>query len=176
MINVNNHLTPSFESKCGVRQGDPLSSTLFNIFINDFPMCIAHANCGIYINKKQICSLMFADDIVLLSDSQIGLQKQLDLAHTWAANNQVKFNESKSFIVHYRPTRAIACDRPFRLGQMLLKFKNNYKYLGITLDEHLNYNVTADILSQSATRALGAIIYKHKQINFDYNKYFYQII
>jgi hypothetical protein len=33
-VRVNNVLSSSFETKVGVRQGDTLSSLLFNIFIN----------------------------------------------------------------------------------------------------------------------------------------------
>ena len=34
-------------------------------------------------------------------------------------------------------------------------------YLGLTLTEHLDYNVTAKIVAQSASRALGFLIAKY---------------
>ena len=40
---------------------------------------------------------------------------------------------------------------------------NVYKYLGLVLNEHLDYNVTAKYVAQSVTRALGLLISKFKQ-------------
>ena len=38
------------------------------------------------------------------------------------------------------------------------------KYLGLVLSEHLDYSVTAKFVAQSATRALGLLISKFKQM------------
>ena len=38
---------------------------------------------------------------------------------------------------------------------ILAKIIDRFKYLGIIIDEYLNYDVTAQILSESAGRALG---------------------
>ncbi len=43
-----------------------------------------------------------------------------------------------------------------------MKIVDKYKYLGIILQEHLDFNVTASVLASAAGRALGAIISKFK--------------
>ena len=40
---------------------------------------------------------------------------------------------------------------------------SSYKYLGITLSEYLDFNVTANVLAAAAGRALGAILAKFKE-------------
>ena len=45
-----------------------------------------------------------------------------------------------------------------------IKISDKYVYLGLTLTEFLDYNVTAKIIAQSASRALGLVISKYKSL------------
>lgn len=69
-------------------------------------------------------------------------------------------NENKSKIVHFRPRTV--CD--FRCGDKNIAIVDRYVYLGLLLDELLNYNVTAKFVSQAASRALGLLIAKYKSL------------
>ena len=39
-VRINDLITDEFYAEAGVRQGDPLSATLFGVYINDFPSFI----------------------------------------------------------------------------------------------------------------------------------------
>ncbi len=67
-VNVNNMLMDWFDTKAGVKQGDSLSPTMFGIFINGIVEDVKSVNTGIEIEGHNICILLYADDIVLLSD------------------------------------------------------------------------------------------------------------
>ena len=43
-----------------------------------------------------------------------------------------------------------------------LDYVSHYKYLGLVLHEHLDFNVTAKCVAQSTSRALGLVIAKAK--------------
>ena len=63
-----------FENLCGVLQGGVLSPNFFNIFLEDLPDYLSSEK-GVYISHTKIPYLLFADDLVLMSESPTGLKK-----------------------------------------------------------------------------------------------------
>ena len=59
---------------------DNISPTLFNIYINDLAEELKSMNLGI---KIHICILLYADDIVLVSEHEQNLQHMLSHVHKW---------------------------------------------------------------------------------------------
>ena len=56
-----------------MKQGCILSPKLFNIFINDIPD-IFDSQCGpVQLGEEKLNCLMYADDLILLSESKDGL-------------------------------------------------------------------------------------------------------
>jgi hypothetical protein len=68
-VKVNNSYSEWFETKTGVRQGDPLSALLFSVVLNSV-MDNLEVRGNITTRLKQICA--YADDIVI-----IGRTKQI---------------------------------------------------------------------------------------------------
>ena len=66
-----------FNISRGVKQGDSLSHTLFNVFINDITKNFENNNSTPLklIDSNNIGSLLFADDLLILSETKEGLQK-----------------------------------------------------------------------------------------------------
>ena len=76
----------------GVRQGDSLSLTLFNIFINDLfkEINTSHADSVSLNNIDKMSALMFADDLILISTTREGLQTYLDTLDTYAKKMETR--------------------------------------------------------------------------------------
>ena len=161
-VNINNCNTGWFESFTGVRQGDNLSPTIFNIFLNDLAKGINQLDLGIEFDDFKLSLLLYADDIVLLSDNEVNLQKMLDHLNEWCSKWQMKINLSKSKIVHFRNKRQNGTNFDFKLGNDVIDIVAKYKYLGIIFDEHLTFNECEKVLSDAAGRALSSIISKFK--------------
>ena len=164
-LNLNGYLTEWFESMAGVRQGDNLSPLLFNIFLNDLVNELKSLNLGIKFGHLKICMLLYADDIVLISDNENHLQKMLSHVHTWCKKWQLSINTDKTQVVHFRKKTKQRSKYTFKIGQQIIQTVPKYKYLGIFVDEFLTFNDCAQILADSSGRALGAVVAKFKELS-----------
>jgi transcription initiation factor TFIIIB Brf1 subunit/transcription initiation factor TFIIB len=77
LIKFNNKLSKLAEINQGVRQGCPLSHTLFNIYLDALiTKWQKQGITGIKLSKnRQLSTLLLADDQVILADTEDNLQK-----------------------------------------------------------------------------------------------------
>ena len=163
-VKVNNSFTDWFNVRCGVRQGDNLSPTLFCLFVNDLVTQLNALNKGVKLGDNIVSILLYADDMVLISEKEEQLQGMLDEMFRWTRKWKLNVNISKSNIIHFRPKGSPLTNAQFHFGQHLLEKVPYYKYLGVYLDECLDFKKCCQILSDSATRALGSIISEFKYL------------
>ena len=64
---------------------------------------LALCKSGGYIDDHCMNNVMYADDICLLSPSDIGLQRMLDVCLDVSVINDIKFNHIKSVCVAFKP-------------------------------------------------------------------------
>ena len=97
-IGVGGKITESFVVNQGVRQGCVLSPLLFNIFLSDFPELLLSAGCcpAKLTNSKVIGCIAWADDILLLSETNDGLQNMLHALGEYSSKNFMEINYTKT--------------------------------------------------------------------------------
>ena len=161
-----NLLTDWFETCFGVRQGDCLSPTLFSIYLNDFTEEIKNLNKGVYLNADCISILLYADDIVLIAPSEEDMQSMLDVLTKWSEKWRIFVNKKKTKAMHFRNSTTPQSEYQFLCCNSPVGYVSSYKYLGVTMSEHLMYKENAEVLSQASGRALGSIIAKYKMQKF----------
>ena len=157
-VRLNGYLTDYFSTLSGVRQGDVLSPNLFSIYINDLLVELrAHKKESEIILTNV---LAYADDIVLIAEDEQELQRLINIVKDWCTKWKMHINISKTKIVHYRKIRRSRSVFHFKWGDHEIEITNGYRYLGIFLDEFLNFKThTANIIN-AAGRALGKILSK----------------
>ena len=100
-IKINNLLTSWFEVNNGVRQGDTLSPTLFAIYNHILAKEIINLNLGININNYRLSILLYADDMVLIANTETYLQKMLTTMYDWCMKWRLNINVAKSNVIHF---------------------------------------------------------------------------
>ena len=164
-VRINNFYTEWFHINSGVRQGDTLSPLLFSLFINDLAKGIKDLEVGVKLSDDlQVSALLYADDVVLLSPDEQGLNLALQYVYEWCQKWRMVVNEDKTEVVHFRKKGKNVTEANFIYGNTRLNVNSKYKYLGLVLNENLDFQVTANVLAEAGGRALGAIKNKLKSL------------
>ena len=131
-----------FAVKCGLRQGCPLSTTLFNLYIHDLHhrLAVECARTGIQLphhpnnpsDTFRLRDLGYADDIALLATNHEHLQQLLDTFQTFCIQHGLQVNTSKCEIVVFSDRRAWRKHSWFIAGREIARV-DKFKYLGVTL-------------------------------------------
>lgn len=157
-VKHDNQLSSTFTSNNGVRQGDNLSPTLFNIFVNDLQFDPT-TSAPVTLHTKLLTHLLYADDLLIISESPEGLQSSFNQLDSYCNKWHLHINPAKSQVMVIRN-----CPRPisynFTIGPTDIAQCTKYRYLGLLISEDGTFTQAADELKAKASKAL----YKLKQI------------
>ena len=88
-------LSPPILNEIGVNQGGVCSGLLFRKYMSDLEQYLMSEQ-GICIDENIVGHLLWADELILFSDSVAGLQKQLNGVMKFCSDNRMIVNESKT--------------------------------------------------------------------------------
>ena len=132
----------------GVPQGSISGPLCFSLFINDMPLAV----------KEE--AILFADDtvFVILGESLVGLYKKIkDLfagLTRYLNMNKLIPNAKKSKLMMFRSRPTF--DLPsFSFGGDEIQWVTEYKYLGITIADNLNYSKHINNTALTISRIMG---------------------
>ncbi len=104
--------------------------------------------------------MLFADDIAILARNEKDMQRMLEQVNQWCQKWRLSINQDKSKVIHFRFKGKMQSAFQFNCGELNLDYTSKYKYLGMWMDEHQDFNEHIKAVSKSASRALGALIAK----------------
>ena len=106
-IKINDQTGSTFETKKGLRQGDPLSPVLFNIVIDMLAILVNRAKrdgmiSGVipHLVDDGLSNLQYADDTIVFMDHDIGKAKNLKMilcAFKKVSGLKINFHKSEIF-------------------------------------------------------------------------------
>ena len=129
-----NSLTDNFNSSVGVRQGDNLSPNLFNLFVNDLPNIFDNECMPVSLNTSKINCLMYADDVILLSETRDGLQNSLSMLEKYCSKWGLEVNISKTKCHTFNNTGKLDTN-VFTFNGNNIENVRQYSYLGVNFKD-----------------------------------------
>uniref|UniRef100_A0A803TJP4 ribonuclease H n=1 Tax=Anolis carolinensis TaxID=28377 RepID=A0A803TJP4_ANOCA len=155
-VGRNGSLTEAFSTTSGVKQGCLLAPTLFNIYVNDLVPCLAKIDSpSPTIRNRNIFVLMYADDVVLLSLSRLGLKNLLKAFSKYCQEEYLSINYSKTKVMVF----GRHCPRyKWTLDQHDIEQTHLFKYLGIVFSESLSWKHHRDAVKLKAEKTIGALM------------------
>jgi hypothetical protein len=145
-----------FDINVGVRQGCVLSPLLFNIFICDLAKKLMEQADAPKIGQVSMNSLFWADDLVLFSKDEAGLQNLLNILEKYCKDNELTINTKKTKCMIFNKTGRLLL-RPFYLDGVQLEMVRSYKYLGFLITPSGEYLTGLKDLRDRAMRAFMKI-------------------
>ena len=161
-VKINGKISRELPTKCGVPQGSVLGPLLFILYINDLEEYLVDSRIGLYADDTALyCTGDSIEDIMLTLQDEIGI-----VGH-WLRANRLSLNVKKTkFVIFGTPYRTS------RLPNLKLTIFGEeieqvevMKYLGVMLDNNLNFSAHIEHLGKKATQKLGAIAKVRKCIN-----------
>jgi hypothetical protein len=160
-VRIEDRLTEFFECPVGLRQGCIMSPVAFSLFINELASAVDNRGMhGIQFlpGLVELYLLLFADDIVLLSYTAMGLQNQINVLAESCKNLHLTINNEKTKVMVFRKGGFLGKNEKWKLNGKLLDVVNEYNYLGFVFTTKISMKRGVDALAVKGRRAcMGCI-------------------
>ena len=149
-ININGRSGKTVLSQTGVKQGCPLSPTLFGLYIDGmhrFLMASGPVDVPVLSLGVQVTDLAYADDVALMAESPQGLQRLNDLVCEFCVFMGMVVGVVKTKVMVFN----LAFPGPFQwtCGGEQLEIVMDFKYLGILFNALDGMAVTFPMLKKN---------------------------
>lgn len=159
-------ISPVTKVHKGVKQGDSLSPMLFNIYTNDLPEVFDQLHSDpVSLDSTKLNCLLYADDLILISESEKGLQSCLDSLSTYCTRWKLKINISKTKIIIFNKGKRKPSQDKFLINEQEIEVVEKYKYLGVILTYNGNLKHAADHMYAKGLKAVFGL--KNKILDLD---------
>ena len=145
-VKANGAASTMAKTNTGAPQGCVLSPVLYTIYTNDF-------RC----NLKDTHLIKFADDstvLGLISTSETNYFDSVRHFVNWCEENYLQVNVSKTKEIIFDFRRRKTQTTPLRINNELVQITDTYKYLGINIDQNLDWHAHTDALIKKMNQRL----------------------
>ena len=153
-VKYKNTLSCSMNLEYGVPQGSILGPLLFVIYINDLPTALTKCKISMYAD----------DTVIYCSDHKSAtimetLQTDLDNVVKWMEDGRLILNKSKTKCMLFGTYQKLnsVMDFNIKIGTDTIEKVSKFNFLGITLDENLNWKEHVISISKKVNKRLGLL-------------------
>ena len=154
-VRLGNTYSSSYTLDHGLPQGSVLSPTLFLIMINDlFESFHPRFKHSMYADDVAIW-YTHSNSTVAYSNMQIALKD----IQTWCEKWGLTLSPTKTVAMYFPPKGSRNRESPpkFRMNNLELQYVTHFKYLGVVIDNKLNFNEHFKHITQKCARRINII-------------------
>ena len=157
-----------FNCNSGLFQGEVLSPILFSMYVNDCEMQFLNDNCkSVEIQAINLFLIMYADDMVLLSETPDDLQNMLDSLANYTKKWDLTVNTSKTKVMIFRNGGRVRENETWVYNGEVLETVNEFNYLGMLMNFNGKFRQTQLKVAEQGRKALFSILNVCKENYFN---------
>ena len=119
---------------------------------------------GFHPSKRyQIEFAFYADDLIIISPSKIGLQNCLNTLSSFCNSWMLDINSKKTKVMVFQKRAKKNSNLEFHIGKETIDIVHEYTYLGTRISSTGNFNISLEHLKEKALHALFSL---RKHTNF----------
>ena len=133
-----------FGVKNGVRQGAVSSPILFGLYVDKLILLLRASKLGCSIGRSYLGIMVYADDIILLCPSRMGLQAMMNICQKFAQSNNLNFSthvdpaKSKTKCIHFSKKNIDLAK--IKLNDNALPWVESANHVGNVLERDNSFN------------------------------------
>ena len=106
------------------------------------------------ILKLSLNHLLYADDLVLISETKNGLQQCLNILQKYCEKNRITVNNKKTSVMIVQKRKSKRVPTNLSLADKTIGFCNSYTYLGSIISNTGNFKININELIKSTSRVI----------------------
>lgn len=166
-IRVNGEMSEKFWTR-GLRQGCPLSPTLFALYTADLEERMRRGQAGgVVIGRIKFWSLTYADDIVLLAKTPKELKEMMGRMKRYLDSRELILNANQSKLLIFKRGRSQKKKKDWKWGEEVIEEVKDFIYLGYHFQKnggteiHMRETVKKTMMAMKQTRGIGERRFKN---------------
>lgn len=144
-----------FYTKKGLRQGCPLSPTLFSVYTADMENFLRRAQAGgVTIGRQRIFLLSYADDVVIFAEDPEQMKEVIRMLKKYFATNAMTPNIPKTKMMTFSKGGRLSKESWMWSSSEQIEEVRTFKYLGFTFSNNGGHGGHIDEVANDGNRRL----------------------